>query len=180
MRRKTMFGSIQKWWGAAALAFLSIAPGALASSMLTMPSAEINVIHHPVYTCSYATMDGLRSRVICDDFAREAHIGKSWNFTPNPFTSLGSALWGKQGQNAPLKGLNSLGMENWLGILPSNFEAGQFSNFAILTPQGCPTGLGSCRVSAPEGGSDATYLLMAALSCFAAILLRRRRQAVSA
>jgi len=169
-----MFGSIQKWWGAAALACLSIAPGASASSMLTMTSVETNITAHRVDTCTYATMDGLRIRIICDDLARETHIGRSRNFTPSRFTSLGSALSGKQGQNAPLSALNSLSVQNWLGTLPSNSTVGQFSNFAILTPQGCPTGVGSCKVSAPEGGSEAAYLLMAALSCFAAMLFRRR------
>ena len=60
------------------------------------------------------------------------------------------------------------------------FRPGQFANFILLTPQGCTSGPGSCPGQEffevmPEGGSAAMYLLLAGLSCFAAMLFRRRQ-----
>ncbi len=152
-------------------------PCAFASSMTAV---EINLIDHPIYARPYATIHGLNGRVTSDDFANENYSVRSRNYTANTFSSLGSALWGDHRQNAGFNGLNSLVAENWLRMMPSNLTASRFSNFVIPTPQACPIGLNSCRVSVPEGGSEATYLLMAALSCFAAMLFRRRTQTVAA
>lgn len=217
-----MIRSTQKWWGVVALTLLCGAPCAFASSSLTMTSAGNNVMDGFYVGPYYATVNGAANTpVICDDFADETSIGSSWNYTPNTFSTLGSALWGNQTKNyegaawltlqmlslnsnpgnatqvgylsyaiwslfdsSALKGLNSTqiaGVESWLGMIPSNLTAGQFSNFEILTPQGCANGPGSCpgqefMVMVPEGGSAAVYLLFAALSCFAAILYRRRGQ----
>jgi len=66
-----------------------------------------------------------------------------------------------------------------------NFTPGEFSNFVILTPQGCKNGPGSCNeqeflMLMPEGGSAALYLLLAGVSCFGAMFFRQRRQAPGA
>lgn len=114
----------------------------------------------------------------------------SLNRIPGKATQVGYlsyAIWSLF-DSAALNGLNSTqlaGVDNWLGMIPSNLTAAQFSNFALLTPQGCTHGPGSCpgqefMVMVPEGGSAAMYLLFAALSCFAAILFRRRGQAAAA
>jgi hypothetical protein len=114
----------------------------------------------------------------------------SLNSNPSNATQVGYlsyAIWSLF-DSAALNGLNSTqlaGVNYWLGMIPSNLTAGQFSNFEILTPQGCTNGPGSCpgqefMVMVPEGGSAAMYLLFAALSCFAAILFRRRGQAAAA
>jgi hypothetical protein len=59
------------------------------------------------------------------------------------------------------------------------YTAGEFSNFIILTPQGC-NGAGTCPeqeflLLVPEGGTAATYLLLAGICCFGAIFIRNRR-----
>lgn len=59
-----------------------------------------------------------------------------------------------------------------------NYASGNYSNFLILTPQGCGSA-GLCAEQeffelVPEGGSALVYLLLAAVSCFGAILLSRR------
>jgi hypothetical protein len=110
----------------------------------------------------------------------------SLNSNPSNATQVGYlsyAIWSIFDSNA-LNGLNSTqlaGVNNWLGqVLPLNLTLGQFANFQILTPQGCTGGPGSCPGQEffqvmPEGGSAAIYLLLAGLSCFGAMLLRRRR-----
>ncbi len=110
----------------------------------------------------------------------------SLNGNPANATQVGYlsyAIWSLF-DGAALNDLNSTqiaGVDYWLGLIPSNLTAGQFSNFVILTPQGCTNGPGSCpgqefMTMVPEGGSAAMYLLFAALSCAAAILYRRRGQ----
>ena len=174
-----MIGSISKWWSVTALALLSIAPCAFASSMLTVTATgeKMGFCIAPYYASVHGRMN---TPVICDDFANETYSIGSRNYTSNTFSSLGSVFRGNHRQNAPLNGLNSLGAENWLGMMPSNLTSSRFTNFVILTPKACPIGQGSCRMSVPEGGSEAAYLLMAALSCFAAMLFRRRGQTSAA
>jgi hypothetical protein len=94
---------------------------------------------------------------------------------------LSYAIWWLFDKNA-FNGLNSTqiaGANSWLGQVPSNLTPGQFANFVILTPQGCNGGPGSCPgqeflMKVPEGGSASMYLLLAGLSCFGAMLFRRR------
>jgi hypothetical protein len=108
------------------------------------------------------------------------------NSNPTNATTVGYlsyAIWSIFDSNA-LNGLNQtqlMGINGWLGQLPQlNLTPGQFANFQILTPQGCTPG--SCPGQEflqvmPEGGSGAIYLLLAGLSCFLAMLVRRRRHA---
>jgi hypothetical protein len=111
----------------------------------------------------------------------------SLNSNPSNATQVGYlsyAIWSLFDSGA-LSGLNSTqvgGVNTWLGEVPSNLVPGQFANFAILTPQGCTAGPGSCPgqeflMMVPEGGSGAMYLLLGGLACFGGMLLRRRRQA---
>lgn len=111
----------------------------------------------------------------------------SLNGNPGNATQVGYlsfAIWSLfDGSNA-LKGLNSTelaGVNAWLGKVPLNLLPGEFANFLLLTPQGCTAGPGSCpgqefMMLVPEGGSGAMYLLLAGLSCFGALLFRRRGQ----
>jgi hypothetical protein len=96
---------------------------------------------------------------------------------------LSFAIWSIFDSNA-LNGLNQtqlMGVKGWLGqVSQLSLTLDQFANFQILTPQGCTAG--SCPGQEffqvmPEGGSNATYLLLAGLSCFGAMLVRRRRHA---
>jgi hypothetical protein len=113
----------------------------------------------------------------------------SLNSNPNNATQvayLSFAIWSLFDKNA-LNGLTSTqlaGVNNWINQIPSNLTASQFSNFVLLTPQGCANGPGSCPgqeffMVVPEGGSALMYLLLAGLACFGAMRFRRRRQAVS-
>ena len=107
--------------------------------------------------------------------------GKPGNTTQVGYLSF--AIWSLFDKGA-LSGLNSTqlaGVNAWLGMVPLNLFPGEFSNFTLLTPEGCTSGPGSCPgqeffMLAPEGGSAAMYLLLAGLSCFGAVLFRRRRQ----
>jgi hypothetical protein len=111
--------------------------------------------------------------------------GNSNNATQVGYLSF--AIWSLF-DKAALNGLTSsqlAGVNSWLSKVPSNLTPGQFANFVLLTPQGCANGPGSCPgqeflMMVPEGGAAALYLLFAGLSCFGAMLLRRRRQAPSA
>jgi len=174
-----MIGSIRKWWSLAALVFLSISPCAFASSALPVPGAGDKMEGCCVGSYHASKHGSVSTPVVCDDLANETYSIRARNYTSDAFSSLGSALSGQK-QNGALNGLNSLGMDNWLGMMPSDLTASRSSNRVILTPQACPIGLNSCRVSVPEGGTDAMYLLMVALSCFAAILFRRRGKTVAA
>jgi hypothetical protein len=111
--------------------------------------------------------------------------GKPGNATQVGYLSF--AIWSLFDTSA----LNSLsstqlaGVNAWLGKVPLNLSPSQFSNFLILTPQGCTNGPGSCPgqeffMMVPEGGSAAMYLLLAALSCCGALRFRRRGQAHAA
>jgi hypothetical protein len=100
---------------------------------------------------------------------------------------LSFAIWSLFDKSA-LNSLNSTqlaGVMSWLAKVPSNLTPAEFANFVLLTPQGCTNGPGSCPgqeflMMVPEGGSAAMYLLLAGLSCFGAMLFRRRRQAPAA
>ena len=107
----------------------------------------------------------------------------SLNSNPSNATQVGYlsfAIWSLFDKSA-LSGLNSTqlaGVNSWLGKVPSNLTPGQFANFVLLTPQGCTNGPGSCPGQEffqvmPEGGSAAMYLLLAGLTCFGGMRLRR-------
>lgn len=102
---------------------------------------------------------------------------------------LAYALWSLFNPSA-LKGLSTselYGINNWLSMIPAGLTPSQFANFFIYTPdlsQPVTCGTGGCPtprpqeflgfISVPEGGSALLYLLLAALSCFGAVTLRRR------
>ena len=110
--------------------------------------------------------------------------GSSGNATQVGYLSY--AIWSLFDKGA-LNGLSSTqlaGVDAWLAKVPGNLNPGQFANFLLLTPQGCTNGPGSCpgqefMMMVPEGGAAAMYLLLAGLTCFGAMLYRRRRQASS-
>ena len=96
---------------------------------------------------------------------------------------LSYAIWSLFDKNA-LNGLSTTqlaGVNSWLSNVPLNLTTSQFSNFVILTPQGCTPG--TCpgqeflQLTVPEGGSATIYLLIAGLACFAAMRFRPRRPA---
>ena len=108
----------------------------------------------------------------------------SLNSNPANSTQVGYisfAIWSLFNKGA-LAGLNSTqlaGVNLWLSKVPGNLTAGMFSNFVILTPQGCTPG--TCPGQEflevmPEGGSTALYMLVAGLMCFGAMVFRNRRQ----
>jgi hypothetical protein len=107
----------------------------------------------------------------------------SLNSNPSNNTQVGYlayAIWSLF-DKAALAHLNSTqlaGVNTWLGKVPTNLTISQFSNFVILTPQGCTPG--TCPgqeffMLVPEGGSAVMYLLFAGLACFGAMLLRSRQ-----
>ena len=104
---------------------------------------------------------------------------------------LAYALWSLFNPNA-LNGLSSSqlqGVDNWLSQIPSGLTPSQYANFFIYTPdlsKSITCGGGTCATAppqeflgfkVPEGGSALLYLLLAAVTCFGAMILRHRRQA---
>jgi hypothetical protein len=105
---------------------------------------------------------------------------------------LAYALWSLFNPNA-LNGLSAsqmAGVNSWLYKIPAGLTPSQYANFFIYTPdlsKSITCGGGNCPtappqeflgfISAPEGGAALLYLLLAAASCFGAIVLRQRRQA---
>jgi len=105
--------------------------------------------------------------------------------------ALAFALWSLFNPNA-LNGLNSTqlaAVQAVLNGIPAGLTPGQYANFFIYTPDlskpitcnggTCPTAPPQeffGFISAPEGGSAISYLLLAGLSCFGAIWVRSRRQ----
>ena len=170
-----MFGSTQKWWGVAALALLSMVPRAFADSALTVTGTGDKMEGFCLGPYYASANDRANTPIVCDDFASQTDEGSTWNYSSHNFSSLGSALLGDHKQNSARNGLNSWDVKNWPVAMPSNITGGKFSHSTILTPEAGPTGPNSCRVPVPEGGSEAAYLMMAALSCFAAMLFRRRQ-----
>jgi hypothetical protein len=99
---------------------------------------------------------------------------------------LSYAIWSlfDKGALSYLSSTQLAGVDAWLARVPGNLNPGQFGNFLLLTPQGCTNGPGSCpgqefMTMVPEGGAAVMYLLLAGLTCFGAMLYRRRRQASS-
>jgi len=104
---------------------------------------------------------------------------------------LAYALWSLFNPSA-LNGLSSsqlAGVDAWLSKIPTGLTPSQFANFFIYTPdltKPITCGGGTCPTappqefhgfSVPEGGPPLLYLLLAAVCCFGAIVLRHRRPA---
>ncbi len=86
-----MSTAVQKRWLFAAAFLLLLAPFAVADSM-TLTSAG-NIVMAGVYVGPYtATVNGVTTTVICDDFADETYLGESWTASSTTFSSLGSTL----------------------------------------------------------------------------------------
>jgi hypothetical protein len=117
----------------------------------------------------------------------------SANQNTNTEGYLAYALWSLFNPNA-LTGLSSsqlAGVEAWLSKIPAGLTPSEFANFFIYTPdltKSITCGTGSCPtappqeflgfIAAPEGGAALLYLVMAAMSCLAAMVLRHRRSRI--
>jgi hypothetical protein len=168
----------QKWWGIAALVLLSFAPCAFADSSLTMTGAGNNVMGGVYVGPYYATVNGVpNSAVICDDFADESHIGQSWNYTANNFSTLGSALWGNQTSNYEAAAWLTLQMLS-LNSNPGNATQVGYLSYAIwsLFDKGALNGLNSTQLAGVNGwlgkvplnllpGEFANFLLLTPQGC---------------
>jgi len=127
-----MINSTKKWWGVAAVALLCLAPCAFAdSNSLTLTGAGNNVMGGVYVGPYYATVNGVANTpVICDDFGDDSVVGHSWNYTPNNFSTLGSALWGNQTQNYEAAAWLTLQMLS-LNSNPSNSTQVGYLSYAI-------------------------------------------------
>lgn len=87
--RGPMAKTIQKFLLVAAAAVLCLAPAAFAdTASMTLTGAGSNVLDG-VYIGPYtATIDGVSTPVICDDFAAESYIPESWTANVSTFSSL--------------------------------------------------------------------------------------------
>lgn len=75
----------------------AIASPTTASMYLTSPGSSVtgtNVLNG-VYVGAYtATINGVSTPVVCDDFTDDSYIPEQWTADVNTFSTLGSALWG--------------------------------------------------------------------------------------
>jgi hypothetical protein len=104
---------------------------------------------------------------------------------------LAYTLWSLFNPNAltDLSPSQQSSVEAWLNCIPQGLTPSQCANFFIYTPdmtKSITCGGGTCPTAppqeflgftVPEGGPALLYLLLAAVSCFGAIVLRHRRQA---
>jgi hypothetical protein len=81
-------------WHLIAVALLCLAPSAFAQSSvdMTLTSAGNNVLGG-VYVGTYtATINGVSTQVICDDWADESYVNESWTAAVTNFSNLSSTL----------------------------------------------------------------------------------------
>jgi len=72
----------------AAVALLCLAPGAFAQNSMTLTGAGSNVLGG-VYVGPYtATINGVSTQVVCDDWAHDTYIGESWSASVTDFSNL--------------------------------------------------------------------------------------------
>lgn len=81
-------------------AILLIAPGALAdgSASMDLTSAGSNTLAG-VYVGAYtATINGVSTLVVCDDYSDESYIGETWTASITSLSSLTGTKWGNNTQ----------------------------------------------------------------------------------
>jgi len=88
---------LRNGWRLAAVALLCLASGAFAQNSMTLTSAGSNVLGG-VYVGPYtATINGVSTQVVCDDWAHDTYIGESWSASVTSFSNLSvtqnSAAW---------------------------------------------------------------------------------------
>jgi hypothetical protein len=85
---------IGKRWLSVAAVVLCLTAGALANSVnMTMTGAGSTVLGG-VYVGPYtATVNGVSTTIVCNDFLDDSFIGESWQANQNSFSTLSSAEW---------------------------------------------------------------------------------------
>jgi hypothetical protein len=77
----------------ATLGLLCLASYAVADSSMLLTSAGSNVMDG-VYVGAYtATINGVSTQVVCDDYADDSYLNESWNASVTNSSSLGSTKW---------------------------------------------------------------------------------------
>ena len=133
------------------MALLFVGPSLFGATVsMDLTGVGNGAIYYGVYISPYtATVGGVtNTTVICDDFADDSVIGHSWNFTPNSFSTLGSALWGNQTQTYEAAAWLTLQMLSLSGNPSNNTQVGYLS-YAIwsLFDKGALNGLTSTQLA---------------------------------
>jgi len=92
------FTRFAKWvLGVAAIAVLGFAPAALADgSKMNLTNVGNNVLAGNYVGPYTATVNGVTTLVVCDDFADDSFAGETWTATTNTLASLTGTKWGNQ------------------------------------------------------------------------------------
>lgn len=90
--------NLSRWIFAAVLAaLLGAAPSALADGAgMQLTSAGSNVLGNEYVGPYTATINGVSTQVVCDDFADVNYVGESWTATVNTLSNLTGTKWGNQ------------------------------------------------------------------------------------
>jgi hypothetical protein len=126
----------------AAAALLAFAPSSKADSTMTLTGAGNNPAFN-VYVGPYtATINGVSTPVICDDFSDESFLGESWNAS---VTNLATVASGAPSFNS---GTGNYSEAAWLTLqllsAPNNAEATaiQYAMWDLFNPSGVSSYLG--------------------------------------
>jgi hypothetical protein len=95
-----MMGTSRNFWLAMAAVALCCAPCALGQGQvnITLTSAGSNVMDG-VYVGPYnATVNGVSTQIICDDFVDDSYVGESWTANVTTLSNLSGTKWGNSTQ----------------------------------------------------------------------------------
>jgi hypothetical protein len=124
----------------AALAFLAVAPSAFADASMTLTGAGSNVLDN-IYMGPYtATINGVSTPVICDDFSDESFLPESWTAYTSTFPGLTNVMFTGANETQNYEEAAYLGLE-LLAAPPNSLQAGeiQFALWNVFDPNAIPT-----------------------------------------
>jgi hypothetical protein len=81
------------------IAALCLVPWAVAQTPVTLTGVQGSSYDGIYLSPYYASVDGVATAVVCDDFGDESTVGKSWNATITPFSGISgtNTSWGLAG-----------------------------------------------------------------------------------
>jgi hypothetical protein len=137
---KTMMTSAMRFLLVVAITALCMAPWAVAQTPVTLTGVQGSSYDGIYVSPYYATVNGVTTTVVCDDFGDESTIGSSWNATVTPYSNLNgtNTSWGLAGGTS--QQYNAVA---WLTLQVLQQAAGStgqvidsFADWAVFDPTG--------------------------------------------
>jgi hypothetical protein len=141
---------------AAALASLAVSPSAFADASMTLTGAGSNVLDG-IYMGPYtATINGVSTPVICDDFSDESFLPESWTAYTSTFSGLTNVKFTGAPETQNYEEAAYLALE-LLAAPPNSLQAGeiQFALWDVFDPNAIPT---LTSYNAADGAAALLYL----------------------